>query len=263
MADSIVPIALPITFSKVCEVVNQDLLGTNGRHLFGAGGQFDIATGTFDPTYVGVKDRLSNFRGYQNIIYTYPSLLNVYGFNSESNKSLSVGLGGTLLFVVASTDVGDLSASTITGIGLTFTKISYGVQQVVFYADISLNGGTSVVFINTPETYVILGSFTLTNCSTSIGATVFNHVVADNMSTNISTTAPYSLILNIFSSNYSYVDPDGTLISKYESTILPWGSLSSAYYQKATIGSVGLYNTAVGGGAAENLETHLIEIKAL
>jgi len=78
MADSIVPIALPITFSKVCEVVNQDLVGTNGRHLMGTGGQFAIATGTFDPTYVGIKDRLSNFRGY-----TYTS-------NVEENLSTNI-----------------------------------------------------------------------------------------------------------------------------------------------------------------------------
>lgn len=84
MADTIVPISLPITFSKVCEVVNQDLSGTSGRHLFGVGGQFAIATGTFDLTYVGAKDRLSNFRGYQAstpVVYQY--LLSGTVFSSD------------------------------------------------------------------------------------------------------------------------------------------------------------------------------------
>lgn len=72
MAKTAVAVALPIEFSEVCEVVYQDLLGTNGRTLSGAFAQAVIQGGTFDATYVGVKDRLSNFRGYLIPVDTTP-----------------------------------------------------------------------------------------------------------------------------------------------------------------------------------------------
>lgn len=64
MAKVAVEVALPIEFSEVCEVVYQDLLGTAGRTLSGCFAQAIVQGGTFDQTYVGVKDRLTNFRGY-------------------------------------------------------------------------------------------------------------------------------------------------------------------------------------------------------
>lgn len=59
-----VEIALPIEFSEVCEVVYEDLAGTNGRSLTGVFAQAITQGGTFDATYSGSKDRLTNFRGY-------------------------------------------------------------------------------------------------------------------------------------------------------------------------------------------------------
>jgi len=92
MADSIVPVALPITFSKVCEVVNQDLVGTNGRHLMGAGGQFAIATGIFDPTYVGTKDRLSNFRGYKHVFTASVYVTSIPDTTNMTNPTNVIGV---------------------------------------------------------------------------------------------------------------------------------------------------------------------------
>lgn len=66
--DTTVPIALPITFSKVCEVVYEDFAGTNGRSLSGVFAQAVTQGGTFDPTYSGSKDRLTNFRGYEAVV---------------------------------------------------------------------------------------------------------------------------------------------------------------------------------------------------
>ena len=88
MADQIVPITGNILLSKVCEVVYQDLTGTNGRHLFGANGIFASAAGTFNPTYVGSKDRLSNFRGYQNTFinggFNFQTEFIIFTFNFSS-----------------------------------------------------------------------------------------------------------------------------------------------------------------------------------
>lgn len=67
MAKQQVDTALPIEFYEVCEVVYQSLAGTNGKSLTGCFAQAIVQGGIFDPTYVGVKDRLSNFRGYHLI----------------------------------------------------------------------------------------------------------------------------------------------------------------------------------------------------
>ena len=75
---TVVPTTLPITLSVVCEVVNQSFNGTMGEHLFGNGGLFAKASGTFHPNYVGSKDRLSNFLGYQQITDFYTIYI-VYG----------------------------------------------------------------------------------------------------------------------------------------------------------------------------------------
>lgn len=113
MADQMVPIALPITFSKVCEVVNQDLNGTNGRHLFGPGGQFAIATGVFDPNYVAAKGSLACFRGYkyQSIILNNGSIVFVTptgGSNVNINLYDPINNSTTLLFatpLIFNTDI--------------------------------------------------------------------------------------------------------------------------------------------------------------
>lgn len=90
---TIVPIGPPFTFNDVCEVVNQSFNGTNGEHLFGAGGLFAKATGTFNPSYVGSKDRLSNFRGYQHIT-DYYTIKIVYG------NYIGGSLGGVSYFKI-------------------------------------------------------------------------------------------------------------------------------------------------------------------
>ena len=55
-----VPTALPIELSSVCLEIYGST-STLGKTLNTC---FSVANGTFDPTYVGVKDRLTNFRGY-------------------------------------------------------------------------------------------------------------------------------------------------------------------------------------------------------
>lgn len=72
MAKQQVSKALPIEFSEVCEVLYQDLLGTNGRTLLDAftEANTDLVARPFDPNYVGVKDRLTNWRGYPVIPIT-------------------------------------------------------------------------------------------------------------------------------------------------------------------------------------------------
>lgn len=79
MPKQIVQIALPIEFSEVVEVVYQDLAGTNGRSLSGSFAQAIVQGGTFNPTYSGSKDRLQNFRGYQNSTLTSIFMASVTG----------------------------------------------------------------------------------------------------------------------------------------------------------------------------------------
>lgn len=68
MPKSQVSPTLPIEFSEVCEVVYQDLLGTNGRTLFGCFAVANASGKTYDSRFVGAKDRLSNFMGFPVII---------------------------------------------------------------------------------------------------------------------------------------------------------------------------------------------------
>lgn len=68
MAKSQVSPTLPIEFSEVCEVVYQDLLGTNGRTLSGCFATANASGKSYNSDYVGAKDRLSNFRGYPVIV---------------------------------------------------------------------------------------------------------------------------------------------------------------------------------------------------
>ena len=68
MPKSQVSPTLPIEFSEVCEVVYQDLLGTNGRSLAGCFAVANASGKTYDANYVGIKDRLSNFRGFPVIV---------------------------------------------------------------------------------------------------------------------------------------------------------------------------------------------------
>jgi len=56
--------ALPIEFSEVCEVVYQDFVGTNSRPLTNLFAHAIVQGGSFNGSYSGSKDRLSNFRGY-------------------------------------------------------------------------------------------------------------------------------------------------------------------------------------------------------
>lgn len=64
MAKAQVSTELPIEFSEVCEVVYQDLAGTNGRTLVGCFTTANASGKSYDANYVGIKDRLSNFRGF-------------------------------------------------------------------------------------------------------------------------------------------------------------------------------------------------------
>ena len=77
MPKTSVDINLPIEFSEVCEVL-WGSPSTSGKRLFGNGTPATDAFaraieqgGTFDVTYVGNKDRLSNFRGYNTAIQSY------------------------------------------------------------------------------------------------------------------------------------------------------------------------------------------------
>jgi len=59
-----IPTKLPIKFSDVClEIYGSS--STSGKTLTQA---FTDATGTFNATYEGSKDRLTNFRGYEHIV---------------------------------------------------------------------------------------------------------------------------------------------------------------------------------------------------
>ncbi len=64
---TLVPTALPILFSKVCEVVYQSSLGTNGRTQE-AMLTYAPGVGTFNATYEsinGYRNSLQNFRGFE------------------------------------------------------------------------------------------------------------------------------------------------------------------------------------------------------
>ncbi len=99
MAKTQVEIGLPIEFSEVCEVVHQDLNGTNGRSLSGVFSQAIAQGGTFNTTYSGSKDRLSNFRGY-TIAYapSVPRLWNSIDISSTGQYQTGVVYGGLIYY---------------------------------------------------------------------------------------------------------------------------------------------------------------------
>lgn len=93
--DTTVPIALPITFSKVCEVVYEDFAGTNGRSLSGVFAQAITQGGTFDPTYSDSKDRLTNFRGYEVAAPPTPTYVDNGGLTANIGQSVNVNYPST------------------------------------------------------------------------------------------------------------------------------------------------------------------------
>ena len=86
MPKTSVDINLPIEFSEVCEVL-WGSPSTSGKRLFGNGTPATDAFaraieqgGTFNATYVGTKDRLTNFRGYNSnqsvtSVLKYPTIV--------------------------------------------------------------------------------------------------------------------------------------------------------------------------------------------
>ena len=109
---------LPIEFSEVCEVLYQDTLGTNGRTLMGAFAvaNADLANRGFDPLYVGVKDRLTNWRGYPIAAYKI-TVVGITDLNTSPWTS-----GGTTLVGHPWSNIQNAIAGTNMTDGLTNTN---------------------------------------------------------------------------------------------------------------------------------------------
>tara|TARA_R110000737_G_scaffold334109_1_gene352199 strand:- start:481 stop:1041 length:561 start_codon:yes stop_codon:yes gene_type:complete len=139
MALKIVATALPIEFSEVCEVVFQDLAGTNGRTLSGCFSQAITQGGIFNTTYSGTKDRLSNFRGY------------------DADPDVEIVIGTIVNSKEKYVRVNNLSGTSQTySIRYTLTAVSFNSGGTV--ANVTFGGTGTLRFLNDTET--ITGSVT-------------------------------------------------------------------------------------------------------
>ena len=159
---------LPIKFSDVC----LELYGnssTVGKSLSQA---FIDATGDFDVTYEGSKDRLTNFRGYDHTSYT-PVTFTLTDFSTSGLLYTGFGVSGhkrpqTFTFKVES-DVWamDNPSQTITILGETFTGAGQ-TKTVTYYDDGT--APSSVIYMTLTDSTTVgnsSASFTVTTLTAS------------------------------------------------------------------------------------------------
>lgn len=145
---------------------------------------------SFDPTYEGAKDRLSNFRNYATaaLAFDYKNVVGATTAVSAVAFDPLTTSGMAILVVYQNADISLTSLSVTDTLGTTWTEQSSpSIYFRVFYStvtstgsrDITLNGGVAAMFLN-------IVSFEKANTIRTIGT-------ASSASSNTVTASPLSV----------------------------------------------------------------------